>query len=346
MKYKFDATKIKVSRVKIKSLNSMSGTINVLDETVVGKEKTYKMECPNALTRTFKAVYGLSHFSIPHECCIVTYDGMVIALEKALLNERYYKGIDNEDKLWTPDVVKRLERVKEMTANGDWYFDGSYAFNYGDSLENVIDNGDALDDRGKFKSIKCKAIMLNYLGYYEDIYEETRICLGYKSNTGEFAISPPIWRGETFTKSEEVSLSKHFDKLDTTHIVNLQFAILAGINLTRIFGYRSIEPLQLPKLMKQLVTVNLQSIPKEIKQTFDIGMSVTQAYAWVMGLMIKVESLDDYVYMKRLLRYVSTTGTTKRTRLSDVLKVPEISIPLLTMDQAYENAMQKGEAND
>jgi hypothetical protein len=125
----------------------------------------------------------------------------------------------------------------------------------------------------------------------------------------------------------------------------LQFAILAGINLTRIFGYRSIEPLQLPKLMKQLVTVNLQSIPKEIKQTFDIGMSVTQAYAWIMGLMLKVESLDDYVYMKRLLRYVSTTGTTKRTRLSDVLKVPEITIPLLSMDQAYENAMQKGEAN-
>lgn len=346
MMFQFDASKVQFKRVKVKSINTLAGSINIVDESYLTKEKITKLECSNIITRTFKSVHDITFFQVPHECCIMLYDGIVIALEKAVLNERTYIGLDDKEHLWTPDLEKNFKKLLEMLGNHEWYFDGSYVYSFKKSLDLAIQGGDYRNDDGSIRAIKCYAILINLMGYNDDLYELERNCLGYIADNGDYSISPPLWKGNTFITTATIdagngeTLVGRYDYLDANYVVNLQFAIVAGINITKVFGYKTIEPLQLPKLMVQLLTVNLQSIPTEIKQTFDIGMSVSQATAWLMGLLLRVKSFEDYMAMSKLLKYLVQTGTTKRTKLSDMyINGTEAEIPLLTMEQAYENAL-------
>lgn len=347
MMFKFDATKVQFKRVKVKSINTLAGSINIVNEGVTDKEKILKLECSNIITRTFKAVHDITYFQVPHECCIMLYDDVVIALEKAVLNERTYIGLDDKKHLWTPDLVKNFAKLELMIQDGEWYFDGSYVYSFKKPLDLAIQQGDNRNDDGSIRALKCSAILINLMGYNDELYEVERNCLGYIADNGEYSISPPLWKGNTFittTKNDGETMLGHYDYLDSNFVVNLQFAIVAGINITKVFGYKTIEPLQLPKLMVQLLTVNLQSIPTEIKQTFDIGMSVTQATAWIMGLLLRVKTFDDYMSMSKLLKYLVQTGTTKRNKLEDMfIQGDKVAIPLLTMDQAFENAQEQAD---
>lgn len=342
MLYKFDKSKLQIKRVRIKSLNSATGFINIIDETNLTKEKTVKLECSNSITRTFRAVYGMTHFQVPHECCIMTYEGTVIALEKAVINERTYEGIDGTIKEWTPTMLSTIESVLELMDDSDWYIDGSYVYSFGTTVRDAIENGTSLHTELNFRVVPCTAIMLNYIGFNDVVSTESRNCLAYMASTGEYSISPPIWKSYSFvgglgTTDEGVATS--LQTADEKRFVNLQFAIIAGINITRIYGYDSIEALQLPKLMIQLKTINLQSLPQEVKETFDMGMSYTTALAWLLGLLMRVPSFYDMMQMKKLLKYLTTTGSA--SRVSNEVLTEDKEIPLLSMDQAYENAIIK-----
>lgn len=343
MLYPFDASKITIQHIRVKNINSSSGAISYIDETITDKEKAKKLECSNSITRAFKSIHGITNFHIPHECCVMMYDGTVIAIEKAAINERKYVGFDGEEKDWTPEMMDVLTQLKEMTSTGEWYIDGTYVYQFKDGLENGIANGAALTADGSFRSVECTAIMLSYMGFNDHIFTEGRNCLAYVASNGEYSITPPIWKTYNFVgglgANEDGVILSNFDKANESTLVNLQFAIIAGINITRIYGYRRIEPLQLPKLMVQLRTVNLQLLPQEIKETFDIGMSFLEALAWLMGLLKQVPTFDDMMYMKRLIKYLTSTGTAKRKSM-DVLRV-ESPVPLMTMEQAYENAIAK-----
>jgi hypothetical protein len=343
MLYKFDKSKVQIQRVRVKSLNSVSGAINIIDESNTHKEKTKKLECSNVIARTFRTIYGVTNFQVPHECCIMMYDGTVIALEKAIINERTYTGIDGSIKEWTPSMLSTFEKVLNLIDNDDdWYIDGTYVYTFGTTVRDAIENGDALHSEMNFKSVGCTAIMLNYIGYNDVVATESRNCLAYVANNGEYAISPPIWKSYGFVGGlgvTEDGVADNLETADAKRLVNLQFAIIAGINVTRIYGYDSIEALQLPKLMIQLKTVNLQSLPQEVKETFDMGMTYTHALAWTLGLMKRVPSFEDMMYMKRLLKYLTSTGSSSRVSV-DVLMEP-VRVPLMTMDQAYDNAATK-----
>jgi hypothetical protein len=342
MLYKFDASKVSFEHIRVKTINSVGGSISIVDESVVGKEKTKRYECPNTITRAFKAIHGITQFQIPHECCVMKYDGTIIAIEKAAINERTYIGLDGTEKNWIPEMESVYKKVLSM-ADGEWYIDGTYLYQFKGGIDNAIANGPHLTADGRFRSVECNAIMLSYIGFHDDIFSEGRNCLAYVADNGEYSITPPIWKTYNFVgglgaNEEGITLSD-FNKAEASLLVNLQFAITAGINITRIFGYKRIEPLQLPRLMVQLRTVNLQLLPQEVKETFDIGMSFLQALAWLMGLMKQVPTFDDMMYMKRLIKYLTSTGTNKRKSM-EVLTAPN-SVPLMTMEQALENAKRK-----
>lgn len=342
MLYKFDASKLTFEHVRVKNINSAGGSISIIDESITGKEKTTRYECPNSITRAFRAIHGMTNFHIPHECCLLKYDGHIIAIEKATINERTYIGLDGTEKIWTPDMVHTLNKLKEMTEEGEWYIDGTYVYTFTDGIERAISTGKELTSDGKFRSVECTAIMLSYLGYNDALYTEGRNCLAYVADNDEYSITAPIWKTYNFVgglgAGEDGVILSDFNKAEKSLLVNLQFAIIAGINVTRIYGYKRIEPLQLPKLMVQLRTVNLQMLPQEVKETFDIGMSFLQALAWLMGLYKQVPTFDDMMYMKRLVKYLTSTGTNKRKSM-EVLTAPN-NVPLMTMEEAFENAKQ------
>jgi hypothetical protein len=123
--------------------------------------------------------------------------------------------------------------------------------------------------------------------------------------------------------------------------VSLNFALAAGVELSEVFGYESIQPLQLPKLMVQLKTVNLPKLPKEIKATFNIGMTFTQTFAWLLGFAKQADTLAQEEAVRRLLKYLTSKGIYRK----DSLKNDKIyqggvvtEVPMLTLDQAKAQA--------
>lgn len=333
----FDPSKVTFKKIKLKSVNSMSGSIQVVDETITDKEKTYKMECHNSITRMFKKIYGITFFTVPFECAIMMYDGNVIALEKATFNERFHQGVSGIVE-WIPTMESTFRKVQSlMQAEFEWFFDGSYLYSFYDTSDNAVANGKHLSATGNFRQLSAQSIHISYIGFSDDVYVESRNCLAYVANNGQYSISTPVWKalggiGQNKLKSNDnyIGLATQFDNVDNNLMVNLQFAIVAGISLTKQFGYQSIEPLQLPRLMVQLRTVNLQQIPTEVKQTFDIGLSFTQAMAWLLGINRSVTTYDEMITLKKLFRYLSTNGIFSKQELRNIVK-GEGAIPLIDL---------------
>ena len=351
---KFDHSKIEIKRIKLKSINSMSGSIQVVDETVTDKEKTYKLECHNSITRLYNKTHGATYYTVPYECAILLYDGNIIALEKANINQRLSEGFDGESTEWMPRMAQTFKQVVGMMGEyNDWYIDGSYVYTFKQSLDSAVKEGKHLSSDGRFRSIYVTAIHLNYIGFTTDVYAESRTCLAYVANSGEYSIAPPVWKtldsiGNTqirkaSAESENVGLTSQFDKVDNNLMVNLQFAIVAGIQLTRQFGYQSIEPLQLPRLMVQLNTVNLQQISTEVKQTFDIGLSFTQAMAWLLGINRRVTTYEEMITLKRLFRYLSANGIFSKKELNNIVQADSGELPLLDLTAVYEELKQSSQ---
>lgn len=336
MLIKFDQSKVEFRYLKIKSVNPMNGQLFFIDEKSTN-EKTIRYECPKSLARLFKETFKTSTYQIPHECCVMFYDNNVIALERSTLNQRYVEKLDGSVDLWKPNMIHVYNKILNEI-NENWYFDGQYLF----SINNdpTID----LDDNHQFKAVPVTSILLNYIGLVSEYLIETRHCLEFNASNNTKVITPPIWKSLTSIssnklKSEELTSLNQFDKIDNKMAVNLQFAIIAGINLSKIFGYQVIEPLQIPKLMIQLKTVNLQSMSTELKQTFDIGMTFTQACAWLMGLSRDIKDFNDMLALKKMIRYLTTSGIYIRNKI-DQVNVQQ-NIPLLSIEEAYANVMQK-----
>lgn len=333
MQFKFELEKIQFKRVKIKSLNPLHGYFHYIDEEATDKERTIKQECPAVVLRQFKKIYKLTNFTIPQECCLLMYDNAVIAIEKATINERYTEGLDGTPKLWNVGMMNAFKNIL-VEIDDSWFIDGSYLYSFNN--EEI-----KLTDDNKFTALPVTAYALNYLGFNAEILKETRHCLKFTSGTGSSVITPPIWKSLTAiskskTDNEELTALSKFDKMDEQVLVNLQFAISSGIALTKQFGYLVIEPLQLPKIMAQLKTINLQSLTSEVKQTFDIGMTFTQTCAWLMGLSRNANTFQDMLVLRKLLRYLTTNGNYSRAKLKQVVAQPDI--PLLTPEQALEFA--------
>jgi hypothetical protein len=354
MLFRFEPSMIKFQKIKISNLSySFGGTLTILDEERSTPERDVfkRYPIPLALARVFKEKYKISRFLVPIEGCIMTYQNNVIAIEKAQFNERYYMDSNDEIHEWQPIMESVFKHIKLLTYSGNWYFDGSYIYtfrNYNNVYDAII-NGEPLNEKGNFRAVKVDAIRVTYVGYTNEVNIENRQCLAYLTSTGEYSISPPIWKqmsglGNSNLKkvkeSEMIGLTSQFDKVDAVMGVNLNFALQAGNILTKQFGYKSIEPLQLPKLMIQLKTVNLPRISSEIKQTFDIGMTFTQTIAWLLGLQKNLTEYDQMLALRKLFKYISIKGIFAKKSLTDIRINENVSVPLLTRQQAEQNAIK------
>ena len=357
MLFRFEPSMITFKKVKISNLSySFGGTLTILDEdrSTPGHDVYKRYPIPLALARVFKEKHRISKFLVPIEGCIMMYRGNVVAIEKAAFNERYYTDSNEEIKEWQPTMEGVFKKIKLMTYSGNWYFDGSYIYSFrnhatkADDVKQAIQAGELLSDDGCFRAVHADAIRITYAGYTNEIYIEDRQCLAYQASNGEFSISPPVWKqmsglGNRNLKKksneyELIGLTNQFDKVDRVMAVNLNFAMQAGNILTKEFGYKSIEPLQLPKLMVQLKTVNLPRISQEIKQTFDIGMTFTQTIAWLLGMQKNVTEYEQMLALRKLFKYLSVKGIYTRKALTDIHIDNNVKVPFLTRAQAEQNA--------
>lgn len=348
----FDIKKLRVEHVKIKSVSgALGGTMTVLDEkrSTPDHEVFTKVRVPVTAARAFAKTYDIRTYIKPVLGAVVYYDDKVIAIERhplGNLGKEETEGLFGKVK-WQSQAEINIENfLNVITSTGTWFIDGTYIYTFADD---AIDNAKPLNEAETFRSVQATAVRLSDLSI-KDIGQSERVCLAYYTRDGEYTITPPIWKTldkigskelEKATDDESVTYLStdihQFDQIDEHLHVNLQFALKAGKELTNVFGYDSIQPLNLPELMLQLRTVNLPNVAKSVKETYDTGLPFTHAVAWLIGLLRRVETLESYMVVRSLLRYLTTRGVYRK----DAMKPVSIfqsgasfdTVPLLTMDQ-------------
>lgn len=322
---KYDPSLMTIELVRIKSLSlALGGSITIIDEEKSDdtKEVTKRIESPIAPTRAFIQKHKKNtKYLIPVWTAIVRYDNKICALERHPLGtfgDVETEGLDGTMRVWEPDSQLNLDRYIHPLVNKpgkEWFFDGRYIYSFtNDNIDSIVRQAPYLSQSGNFRKINVMSIDTQKVMYADELQPVERTCVAYVSSTGEYSITPPIWKnldsvgGTKITEDESTKMGFNFDSLNEYMAVNLNFALNAGKQIGEMFGYDRIEPLQLPRLMIDLHTVNLPNIPKQIKSTYDIGMSFSNTFAWLLGLLREADTLESYIMMRSIMKYLTQKG--------------------------------------
>ena len=333
---KFDPALLSIDIVQLKSVTTaLGGSISILDDArSTDKKEVYKrIVVPMAVTQSFiKKTHKITKYLKPVYTALVKYDNSVIAMERhplSSLGELEFEGVFGPTR-WVPDCEASIEQIIKPLinhSNKQWYFDGRYIYSFdGQDLNDVVRNSEHLTHDGCFRKVVAHSIDVQDLSNKTNIRAVDRSCLAFVTSQGTGVISPPIWKNisdvgstqlkKAFSGEDEeddsgvadVKNSYSFDRIDETLSVNLNFALKAGHDIGKMFGYEHVEPLRLPQLMIELCTVNLPNIPVSVKATYDIGLKFTHTISWLLGLINKTQTLSDYIVMRSLLKHLTKKG--------------------------------------
>lgn len=324
----FSLENLNVNRVKIKSVTTaLGGSVVIIDEkksVEAGKECYQRIALPFAIARSFIKRYTMKNYITPIRGAITMYGNHAVAIERISSSDMELR--DN----WKPKSEENIEKIASLFDNlNDMYIDGSYIYKM---TSRDISEATNKSTDGCFKKVKVNALKIADLVTQSPNTHE-RQCIMFSSGD-RYMVSAPIWytldvignaRFNSEKKTErdvedtggsfDYTGEDQFDFLEEMLHVNLGFVIKAGVDISRIFGYQSIEPLNLPNLMIQYNTVNLPKLASSIKQTRDSGVPFQHAVAWIMGLMSQVDNLKDYVALRGLLKHLTTKGVFRKKGL-------------------------------
>ena len=351
----FEIEKLEVKHVWLKSVTTaLGGSISILDEdrSTEDKEVFTKIKMPMAVARAYIQLHEVRQYLAPVLAAVTFYDGHAVAIERhpeGSSGKEVTEGLFGQEH-WISDSEKNVDKVVlTHTFKGDWYVDGTFIFTFSDI--NVA-KATHLSRDGRYRSIQVNALKLANIPNRQTLGLEERTCLQYVAPDGTSAMSSPIWKTLGKVGSRQMDLVENqgkggvvppgpkfqFDEVDEHLCVNLAFALKAGKEISTLFGFDAIEPLQLDDLMIRLRTVNLPNVPKTIKQTHDIGLPFTHAVAWLLGLLTRIDTLDSYMILRSLMKYVTTKGVYRKNPF-DPSKVYRTGfnrdmVPLKTPEQA------------
>lgn len=365
----FVADQLFVEHVYLKSVTTaLGGSIQVVDdERSTPEQDVYKkIKAPMAVVRKFvEDNKKISRYLKPVLTAVTYYGDHVVALERHPYNVDgdLIENLAGELVHWVSHSEHNIDKyVAKLTLNDGWFIDGTYIYTFSD---NDMNTAESISADGKFKSVNVRAYKLASIHDSSKMSSpEDRTCLLYTAAKGQRAMSPPIWKslsgvgGKALAMTEDedtgmahtdalgvVTGNHQFDRINETLAVNLAFALTAGKKISDVFGYDSIEPLGLDELMVQLRTVNLPRVAKEVKQTFDSGMPFTHAVAWLLGLTTRAESLDGYIVLRSLLKYLTTKGIyRKNSFLPSAVYRPDQSqdnVPMMSIEEAHAATQER-----
>ena len=329
---KFDPNEITFEIVYLKTITTaLGGSMSVIDhdESTDSKEVLKRIPVPLALARDFSVRHEkLTRYLKPVLVAVARYGDLVIALERHPLStfgELEYESVDGTIRTWEPGMVDNFCQIRDAIAESTntWYFDGRYVYAFAQScIDETLKLGQPLTDSGSFRKVPAQTFDLQELHTSSVLNIEERSCLGFISSLGSSVISPPIWKNLDDVGNSQLNRAdstgmidddsglaiNRFDTINSTLSVNLNFALKAASDVGKCFGYEVIEPLQLPRLMIELCTVNLPSVPNELKASYCIGMQFTHAIAWLLGLLRRADTLETAIMVRGLLKYLTKRG--------------------------------------
>lgn len=366
---KFDVSKLSIEIVQLKTVTtSLGGSITIVDEhkTTDAKEVVKRIPVPMAIARQFiQQTHKITKYLKPVLTALVKYDGHIVAMERhplAALGKIEEEGLFGT-KRWVPACEANINTYVKPLINAsghDWFFDGRYAYSFnGLSIERAVGEAFCMTADESFRKVDATTIDLQNLNDSNKIQPTQRSCMAFVASTGEMAVSPPIWKNlndigsskldktadddiDDDDDSVEVTVNNRFtfDTINEAFCVNLNFALKACQEIGQTFGYEYVEPMQLSRLMIELHTVNLPSISREVKQTYDVGIPFTHVLAWLLGMSRKANTLETYIMMRSLMKYLTKKGIFKADKF-DVNNVFQLgqtvdSIPLITLAELMD----------
>lgn len=322
----------KMSRVT----TALGGSISIVDEEDPTGKTLIRIAIPFAVARKFIKATKFTEYMNPVTVAILRYGDSIINLERDLLSnikdaEEGYRWISNLEVFNDGPLQKRL-------GDAVWFFDGRYVFHFPNGMLQQLKDGGPnvqyISQDLRFRSGVVNSIDLYEIDEYRslNVMTEDRSVMTFVTDTGEFAVTPPIWKNveaigssaatETDSKTDHEDyldrttgvtisadrVSNLIDNLDDKFALNLNFTMYASKVISNQFGFDSIEPLQLPEIMLSLTTVNIPSLPKSIKSTFSIGLSPSHGLAWLMGLLNRAEDMDSYLAVRAAIKYLTSKG--------------------------------------
>lgn len=368
---KFDADKLTIDFVQLKSITtSLGGSMSIIDDaaSTPNNEVTKRVVVPMALARAFiMSTKKVTKYLKPVWVAVARYGDHVVALERhpmVSLGSLEMEGPFGM-KRWVPNLERNINDIilPTIAVDGkDWYFDGRYIYSFDQNdLATTVRNARYLSADGHFRKVIAQTIDLQETpegkqdgntGFSPD----ERNCLAFVTSTGEFTISPPIWKDlegvgakqrRSITEDDEdeddndgtvvTTATNVFDTINSTMSVNLNFALKAGQEIGKLFGYEQVEALQLSRLMIELHTVNLPNVPKQVKATYDCGMKFNHAMAWILGLSRRANTLETYLIMRSLLAYLTKKGIFR----SDAFDAASVFMPGMTVANVRHTPMDE-----
>lgn len=348
---KFDHTKVSFEIVELKTITTALGGSLTYEDKSTTPPTIKRMSVPFAVARAFiKKHKGATKYLNPVLTCVMKYEDLVIELERHPLGSMgkiEEQGVFGTVQ-WKPVCMTTYENVviptivpKNPEDTVDWFFDGRYAYTFDyDNLDAVIAEASPLSDDKKFRSIDVACIDMRELCAGAGVIQSRRTCVAFVSND-KYVISPPVWTDANHILDSKITCdgaTKRFDLINTDFAVNLSFALKSGIDISKHFGYKSIEILRLAKLMIDLHTVNLPNVPKHVKNTYDIGLSFKTVFAWLLGVQGRADTLPTYLIIRALLKHLTKRGVFERSQinhaaiLQDGIKmsdIPQLDVKML-----------------
>jgi hypothetical protein len=319
----FDKSLITNEQFPLKSVTTALGGSVTLVTSIsdTGKERFTRIPCPSSVARAFiKRCKNTTKYLIPVWVNITRYDGQIICIERHPLGTLGALR-DENGVTWVPDSVTNYKLFVEpmVSTNRTWMFDGRYIYCMNAKTEDeAIRTATLLTEDGKFRQVGVSSIDTQHLDNLSKITPTIRDCIAYVSETDGYAISTPIWkdisnmgvRGED--DDDSTTALFNLTKMNDTMSVNVLFALSCGKTIGELYGFDSVEPLQLPQLMLDLCTVNLPNLAKEIKSTHPIGISFHNCLAWLLGLSKQSTTLEEVSNIGALIKYLTKKGLTRK----------------------------------
>lgn len=375
--YKFDINNVEVVNKRINRISSQQGGIlMVLDEKHkerTGEEKFHRERISVAIARDFAKKYKHSSFITPVVVAVTYYntgeEKIIVSVElkehnrTQITERRLFEG----DTEWLSNSARNVVKtLGKITKEGEWFIDGTFVYRfltekytskkdtrtvtkkYTTDMNELRDNSEVLTSDGKFIAVHCEAYKLQKLSAALEQHAERRVAVGYVADEKTFAISPPVWKdlfGNMSSKMADLSRQEHnrtkrFDYVNDLFGVSLNFALKAGKDVGKLFGYDKTGILRLHDHMIRLHTVNLPKVSKEQKATYDIGITFNTAMVWLIGLCYRSNSLSQLMEMRNLIKFLSQKGIFRKDSFSEerVYKKDKSQddVKLVPFDQAAE----------
>lgn len=325
---------------------ALGGSIRIVDaqhyEETGEANKTTRIDIPYAVARAFKKRNkGRSSYLIPVKMAIVTYDGVIVQVEKAQHVQSTNEWISTSSQA----IRLLLDKTQSTNDGGMWCTDGQIVYKIPKHAFTLHHNHTWLSINKRFLAVSVDSFKFSDMHDLKLLeMSHTRSIVGFVTKDQDIVYCPPIWKNVMDMRSKGVSGVKVSDQKETTDetgrfdilnqefFVNLEFILTAGKKIGSTFGYDKIEFLQIQNYVIDLCAINLPKIERSKRSTYDTGLQFMSCFAWLCGFIDQCENVEQFNELRGVFKVLAMNGIFSKSQVEKTLNIAPP--PVKTVDEA------------